>query len=92
MIEWIHHRPRRACNEPEIGVAERLKALAGSPCSWTGSHKAANLDATAGILIGLPPSPTMLPTDPEDLRLGIWRRRNSERTVEFDLPVVRVGR
>lgn len=35
MIEWIHHRPPRACNETEIRVAERLKGLAESPFMWT---------------------------------------------------------
>ncbi|MCX6877674.1 MAG: DEAD/DEAH box helicase family protein [Verrucomicrobia bacterium] len=35
MIEWIHHRPPRACNETEIRVAERLKGLADSPHLWT---------------------------------------------------------
>lgn len=35
MIEWIHHRPPRSCNEAEIRVAERLKGLADSPYPWT---------------------------------------------------------
>ena len=35
MIEWIHHRPPRSCNETEIRVAERLKGLADSPYVWT---------------------------------------------------------
>ncbi|MBN8460109.1 MAG: DEAD/DEAH box helicase family protein [Verrucomicrobia bacterium] len=35
MIEWIHHRPPRSCNETEIRVAERLKCLADSPDTWT---------------------------------------------------------
>lgn len=35
MIEWIHHRPPRACNETEIRVAERLRELADSPHLWT---------------------------------------------------------
>lgn len=34
MIEWIHHRPPRACHETEIRVAERLNGLADSPHLW----------------------------------------------------------
>lgn len=34
MIEWVHHRPPRACNETEIRVGERLKGLADSPHDW----------------------------------------------------------
>ena len=35
MIEWILHRPPHASNPSEIRVAERLKALDGSPFGWT---------------------------------------------------------
>jgi hypothetical protein len=35
MIEWILHRPPHSCNQTEIRVAERLKALDASPYTWT---------------------------------------------------------
>lgn len=78
MIEWIHHRPPRACNETEIRVAERLKGLADSHHLWTviwgyyytdsrGSRREGDfliLGPTGGLLVLEVKSRLVIPADP----------------------------